>query len=196
MTFHSGDPTGMAVLVPCRQEIMSVDDLVAEAQALWRAESPAARSGAIGGDWGCVGALFGNDEAHKLLSRGWSAYFRKVRKSGISVVDSNGLLSVPFPTGTNGALVPVDAVLATATRPEELPPGADSVADAWISQDSDHERYFMENVRHGIRTDADLDIWRRIEKSAPAWLGADKNNEAKTLLRAEIQRLSQSSAET
>ena len=41
-----------------------------------------------------------------------------------------------------------------------------------------YERYFLENVRHGIRTAQDLEIWRHMEVEGPGWLKAEGYREA------------------
>lgn len=76
----------------------------------------------------------------------------------------------------------VDCILATANKPlnGELTPEA--VADAWIAQDQGHERYFFNNVLHGIRTSWDEVIWRRIESRQPEWLGNSAYAEAVGIL--------------
>ena len=77
MTFRSNDPSGVALLVPCKDGIETIDDLKGEAAALWKAERPAAGPGEIEYSWGCVGALFGSDEAREFLRPDWIAHFRK-----------------------------------------------------------------------------------------------------------------------
>ncbi|MEW6385236.1 MAG: hypothetical protein AB1514_14955, partial [Pseudomonadota bacterium] len=74
---------------------------------------------------------------------------------------------------------------ATATQAEETQPTATEIADAWIRQNDGHERYFFENVRHGIRTPVDGLIWKRIEEQRPSWLCKQTYAEAIKLLRAE-----------
>ena len=59
MTFATSDVLGRAVLVPCKSAIESVEDIVGEAKALWRAEQPTAAPNSIGASWGSVGILFG-----------------------------------------------------------------------------------------------------------------------------------------
>jgi hypothetical protein len=192
MTFRPERPSGQAVLVPCKRQIKTIDDLVAEANALWKAEAPKAEAPkakrmAICSNWGCVGALFGTDRASKKLAPDWTAHFRKVGAQGLSVIKPNGLLDISWPNGLDGEPADFDIILATATEPESDPPAAHRVADAWIGQDHGYERYFLENVRHGIRTEEDLQIWRRIECAAPRWLKVDAYKEAVAILRDETQ---------
>jgi len=77
----------------------------------------------------------------------------------------------------------MDVILATATRAEATRPTPDEIADGWI--DRGHERYFFENVRHGIRTSDDGLIWRRLEERAPRWLHGDVYADVVALLGAE-----------
>ncbi|WP_133260407.1 hypothetical protein [Rhodovulum sp. BSW8] len=185
MTFRRNDPSGMAVLVPCQLEIETIDDLKDEVEALWKAEAPNSRSGAIGSAWGCVGALLGSDESREALAQAWNAHFRTCRTEGLSVVDADGILDIVWPETGNGAPADMDVILATATKPITVPPRAHSVADAWLSQSGGYERYFLENVRHGIRTFDDGEIWQRIEERAPHWLNSEDYALAIQTLRAE-----------
>src|SRR3546814_4622350 len=74
----------------------------------------------------------------------------------------------------------MDVILATATKPITVPPRAHSVAAAWLSQSGGYERYFLENVRHGILTFDDVELWQRIEKRAPHWLTSEDYAQAIT----------------
>lgn len=170
MSFGSGEPTGQGVLAPCTAKITTIDGLITEASALWQAEDANARPGVLHKPWGCVGALFGQGAAHANLSANWTAHFQKVKAHCVSVVDANGLLGIGWPNAADGKSAGFDVILATATKPEVKPPTADVVADAWLAQKDGHERYFFENVRHGIRTPDDGEIWQRLKEKAPCWL--------------------------
>ena len=74
MTFRPDGPFGEAILVPCLAEIETIDDLMAEAGALWKAEAPKAATGTIGSNWGCVGALFGNGNARASMAADWCVF--------------------------------------------------------------------------------------------------------------------------
>jgi hypothetical protein len=67
--------------------------------------------------------------------------------------------------------------------PAKTVPSAEEVADAWIDRGS--EEYFLNNVKHGIRTAGDGDIWKRIKERDPAWLRNAAYAEAIRLLNAE-----------
>lgn len=117
--------------------------------------------------------------------RVWAGHFGATA-SAISPVDENGVLRIPWPTTTlEGAPAGVDVILATATKAEAMCPSAEDIADAWLDQNKGYERYFFENVRHGIRTPEDSLIWRRIEQRRPHWLGSDAYAEAIAILRGE-----------
>jgi hypothetical protein len=47
------------------------------------------------------------------------------------------------------------------------------------------ESYFFENVRHGILTPDDGEIWRIIEEQSPCWLNSKKHKKAVDILRSE-----------
>jgi hypothetical protein len=185
MTFRRNDPSGMAALVPCQREIKTIDDLKDEVEALWKAEAPNSQPGGIGSGWGCVGALLGSDEAREALSQAWSTHFRTCRTEGLSVVNADGSLDIKWPEAASKVSADIDIVLATATKPATVPPGAKSVADAWLGQNDGLEHYFLENVRHGIRTSDDVEIWRRIEERTPGWLKSDDYAQAIDILRSE-----------
>ncbi|MBO9422337.1 hypothetical protein J7481_22695 [Labrenzia sp. R4_2] len=188
MTFRSSDAFGRAVLVPCQREIETIDDLKAETSALWKAEAPNAKAGTIGSGWGCVGALLREGEADEKLAPAWRAHFRQVRAEGLSVVNSDGGLDIAWPETIDGTPADMDIILATATKPETSPPGSQSVAGAWLGQDGGYEQYFLENVRYGIRTADDLEIWHHIEADGPTWLKAEGYSEAVQILQGETEK--------
>nr|WP_290917479.1 hypothetical protein [Hyphomonas sp. 34-62-18] len=185
MTFRQGEPTGSAVLMPCQCEIETIDDLKREAEALWKAEAPNSHPGVIGSNWGCVGALIRSEEAKASLSAAWTEHFQTFRKESLSVVGADGVLDVVWPETANRMPADMDIILATATKPAGVAPGAHSVADAWLGQSGGYESYFLENVRHGIRTFDDGEIWRRIEEQSPDWLNSEDYALAIETLRGE-----------
>lgn len=185
MTFEQGDPSGWALLVPCQCKIQTIEDMIIEAEALWEAEDPNSEPGMIGKDWGVVGAQFGNDEARELLAPAWKSCFQADGRKGLSVVGDDGVLNIKWPETEDGAPADMNVILAAATKPEPGSPGPDEVADAWLRQSDGHERYFLENVRHHIRTSDDCKIWRRIEERKPDWLECEKYADAIGTLQAE-----------
>ena len=100
-------------------------------------------------------------------------------------MSADGNLEINWPEAASKVSANIDVVLATATKPATVPPGANSVADAWLGQNDGFERYFLENVRHGIRTSDDVEIWRRLEDRKPDWLKSDNYARAIEVLRAE-----------
>jgi len=185
MTFAIGGPLGQGVLVPCKRNPADVAALLAEAMELWRAEKPDAEPGSIGASWGCVGVLFRDQPASGDWLREWADHFSR-NPSPVSAVGSDGSLRIRWPAiAVDGSDADVDVLLAIATKPDSTRPLADDVADAWINQDQGHERYFFENVRHGIRTPEDGLIWRRIEEKRPSWFRGDVYAEPVAILRGE-----------
>lgn len=109
ITFALDGRSGQGVLVPCRTTLAGVRALLAEAQALWRAEHPDATAGSIGAAWGCVGVQFRAQPAPNDWLRAWTDHFRG-QVSPISPVDGEGLLGIPWPAGAaSGAPADVEA---------------------------------------------------------------------------------------
>lgn len=185
MAFRTGEATGQAVLVRCIGKIAAIDNLIEEANALWQAEDASAKPDSLHKSWGCVGALFSPDKGHAKLSAEWTAHFQRVKTRYVSVVNANGLLDIDWPDTLEGQPADVDVILATATKPETIPPSAETVADAWIAQNGGNENYFFNNVKHGIRTSHDGKIWRRIEEESPCWLKKAEYEPAIDILRSE-----------
>ena len=185
MTF-SDIASGQAVLVPCRSEAVDVAGLLQEGRELWAAERRGAKKGLIASTWGCVGAAFRTEVASGPMAKSWGEYFNQEVTTPVPPVDGQGKLRIPWPTRTDdGALVDCDVILATATDQTLPTPSPEIVADAWLQQPANAERYFFENVGHGIRTAEDLAIWRRIEKSEPPWLNDSRYAEPIAILRRE-----------
>ena len=184
MIFNPGDPVGEAVVLPCRGDIATLNDLVAESKALWQAEARANEPGAISERWGCVGAMFADSAT--CLSEEWSAHFRKCGARPVSVVNADGILEMCWPVELDDGPANFDLILATATAPAATLPTAEMVADAWVERGS--EEYFLNNVKHGIRTAGDGEIWRRIKERDPAWLRNGAHTQAINLLNAEAAR--------
>lgn len=86
MALKAEEPSGQGVLVSCINEVETIDNLIEEARALWRAEDAKAKPGNLHKSWGCVGALFGPGTAHQELAADWTAHFRKVKARCVSVV--------------------------------------------------------------------------------------------------------------
>ncbi|TBZ35724.1 hypothetical protein E0H47_24135 [Rhizobium leguminosarum bv. viciae] len=182
MVLRSDGPLGTGFLVPCRREVVTIDDLVAEASALWKAEAPKAKRGVIGSNWGSVGVLF-REGARGGFAESWGAHFKKMGTKSLAVVGSDGSLNIPWPVTEDGASEDFDLVLATATVPEDVKPSPEAVARAMLCQANGHENYFLNNVLHGIRTVSDDEIFTIIERESPNWISADEYRDAIAILR-------------
>ncbi len=183
MTIDPEAPPGQALMVPCRAPVESPGDLVEEARYLWAAEQPGAEEGAIGADWGCCGMIMREPVAP--VADAWARVFRDGVSDPVSPVTESGGLCIPWPEPVEGPGPDIDVIFATATRAVAEAPTLWAVAEAWLSQSDRHERYFFENVRHGIRTHQDLEIWRHIEAGNPEWLGASRYADPIGILRRE-----------
>jgi hypothetical protein len=164
---------GQAVIVPCKTEVREIEGLAEEVRWLWAAEENSTAIGRFHKSWGCVGALFSPKAVTCGLQDQWRDHFQAAKPSSPLAVDSEGKLNIPWPSTVEGApIAGFDVILATATmpNPEDGRPNAAEIAQAWIRQNSGHERYFFENVRHDIRTRDDPDIWRTIAEQKPRWI--------------------------
>lgn len=186
MTIGIDGSLGQAVVVPCRTTLDDVAALLAEAEALWQAEQPGAWAGNISASWGCVGVRFQDEAPPNDWIKPWAERFQ-AKASPVAPVNRDGLLEIAWPSATADGAIEVDLILATVTKADENLPRPEEIADSWINQDQGHERYFFENVRHGLRTPEDARIWRRIQERRPAWLSTDAYEEAVTVLRAEAR---------
>lgn len=174
---------GTAVVVPCKAEARSLNDLLCEARRLWVAESTNGRPQAsLAAGWGAVGAMFrhGYPDGH-VVRQGW---IQDVSGAGYPTLPhavseqppmaANGLLTFPWPRGQDGVpLAQYDVLLATATKPTLTRghyPTSAAVARAWLRSAAGHERYFFTNVVSGIRTYQDVRIWKLIRAARPQWL--------------------------
>lgn len=181
---------GQAVLVPCKTPVSSFDELIEEVQWLWAAEANAPPSKEFHRGWGCVGTLFSSSEFAQALEDEWHRYFKTSRAAQFPAIDLAGKLNIPWPKLIGGASVEgFEIILATATMPEPIDnrPSAQEIAKCWTGQNGGHERYFFENVRHGIRTRDDHQIWETISFEDPSWLGSGMHDAAIRLLKSEMQ---------
>jgi hypothetical protein len=158
MVYAPGTPAGRAKVVPCTNRVASLQDVVAQAAALWAAEQSEEREPPPGqlhsANWGCVGLL---PNPHRNLpsalleqwaervsgerpsGRGATNYDpAKYRVKGQAAIDKRGLLQIPWPDrAENGeTLDGFDLLLATATKP--VPDSrtgefasVDVIAEAW-----------------------------------------------------------------
>jgi len=182
MVFSRMCPAGQAKLVPCSNTISTIQDLIAEAEHLWKAEQPRAKAHRIATDWGCV-ALLCNPETQipVNLLRGWAERIggeddygnvSQTQEEGLLVSD-DGLLRIDWPRLVEGgAPADVDLLLVTANDPEITAasptyPTAEIIAEAW-NRAGDHVEYFWKNIDNGIRTFQDDEIKARLHPRNPA----------------------------
>lgn len=190
MILDPAAPGGRALLAPCKAGIHSIDDVLAEVRQLWSAEGNKPPEDRFHKDWGCVAAMFGPRAAAAGFPEQWKRHFQAAKPPLPSAVDQEGLLGIPWPRTPDGEIVTsVDILLATATMPLPTgePPSPREVARAWIEQNGGHERYFLENVRHDIRTAGDAEIWKAIEEAQPAWLQFEYYADVVDKLRREAR---------
>lgn len=169
MVFSNDLPTeryGWALVVPCRNPVTNADELVNEAKALWAAERSEPRTDRLSANWGAVGLLTNPDRSEldeiKKIKAGWIQHIRNNenrdhytsvcrKKAG---VNSDGILTIPWPCTESGAPVDMDFLLATATKPTLNDDGSyvspKTVAQAW--NEAPDERYFYNNRCAGITT--------------------------------------------
>lgn len=169
---------GWAFVVPCKARVNSVDDLVTEAQHLWRAEG--GEKGRISARWGCVALLENPQHPIPDVRAGWTKHvqqepaYRALNSAAgeAPVVDDGGILTISWPkTDGDSDLEGFDALLATATDPTLVRgdyPAAQEIAAAWNAHDGDdyerYVRYFRENRRSEIETFQDGDIEKALQR--------------------------------
>lgn len=170
--FLDADPTGHAIVVPCRQDVSATDDLIEEAERLWGAERNCSRCDCVSGDWGCVSVIENeNNRLPETLRKGWTQHVAGRRGYGKicgpgdepSSVGYDGFLTIPWPL--RGSDLQVDALLATATKPHTKHPKPLEVAEAWSKGKGKYYiDYFLNNSAHGITTPQDSRIEDHLRK--------------------------------
>lgn len=172
MVFSRSCEPGHARVVRCKRSISTVDDLIAEAQALWKAEQPSATPGRIAADWGCV-ALLRNpgrpipvdlleEWARRVADEPNYGRVRQAQEEGC-LVTKDGLLQIDWPGLVEGGeALQLDILLVTANDPTltgtpPAYPSAETIADAW-NHAGDHVDYFWKNRDSGIQTFQDDEI--------------------------------------
>ena len=173
---------GRAIIVPYKQRVRVVADLVEQARQLWTAErdsgKPNGRISAKDGYWGCVGLLINPDSPiPDCWLPGWRQHVSgeqdcyealKTANDEQPVVDGSGLLQIPWPRSEDGSALEVDLLLATATNPTIVGghyPSPCEVADAWNTlHGKKHVEYFDKNIRYGIKTFQDHIIEDRLRE--------------------------------
>jgi hypothetical protein len=172
MVFSRLAGPGRAKVVQCARKLSTADDLIVEAQALWKAEQPTAAPGRIAADWGCVAVLCNPER--KIPDEIWKEWAKRVEdepgygnvpqtEAEGSLVSKEGVLQIAWPRLVEGgAGVQLDILLVTANAPalSGTPlcyPSAETIARAWNAA-GDHVEYFWRNTDCGIRTFQDDEI--------------------------------------
>jgi len=189
MILDTNAGVGQGQLVPCKSAICSFDQFVEEVEWLWSAEANKEPSADFHRRWGCIGALFRQDADAAGIKDEWKVHFETKKPSSLPAIGSDGRLNVSWPCSPQGEPVnDFDIILGTATRPNPVDerPNAYEIAKGWAKQDKGYERYFFENVRHGIRTQEDLEIWKAINEQDPPWLTAEAYKPGIEILKSEL----------
>jgi len=181
MVFSRLCEAGQARVVRCSHIISSADELIEEAEHLWKAEQPNAEAGRIAADWGCVGLLCNPErKIPEDLLKGWAnrvanepgyGNVPQIQKEGC-LVSNDGLLHIPWPRMVEGgATVRLDLLLATANHPTLTGtppsyPSVETVCCAWNAAGGNHVEYFWRNVENGILTFQDDAIRKQLRPRA------------------------------
>ncbi len=164
---------GHAKVLRCTRGVSTPADLIAEAEALWKAEQPGADTGRIAVNWGCVALLCNPaQKSPEDILQGWAdrvgrepgyGHMSQTQEEG-ALVSEKGLLQIDWPhLVEDGTPLQLDLLLATANDPEITAaspsyPSAQTIADAWNAAASKHAEYFWKNIDNGIRTFQDDEI--------------------------------------
>jgi hypothetical protein len=190
MILDSNSADGQGLLVPCKAHICSFDQLVEEVEWLWAAEANEARSKKFHKNWGCIGAHFGQNAIAAGIHDKWKVHFEAAEPFSLPAIGSDGKLNALWPRSQQDEPVSdFDIILGTATMPdpEDERPSPHEIAAGWAKQNKGYERYFFENVRHGIRTQEDLEIWTAINEQGPSWLTCEEHKPGMEILRSELR---------
>ena len=160
---------GFGIAVPCKAKVGSAQDLIEEAEALWRAERGVGPCrGEICAGWGSV-ALITNPEfpIGSDIVAGWSdKVASQIQYGGLAcarhekpAVSSDGFMNISWP---HDAPSDWSAMLATATNPtiyQGRYPSVSKIAEAWHTDDGfPHRDYFTRNRERRIETFQDEEI--------------------------------------
>jgi hypothetical protein len=172
MVFSRLCETGHAKAIGCSRGVSRAAELIAEAEALWRAEQSDAAPGRIAAGWGCV-ALLCNPERKvpKSLLEAWADRVAREPNYGQEsqtqaegrLIGDDGLLQIDWPRLVEGgAPVELDLLLVTANDPRINAsflkyPDVGMITNAWNAANNNAE-YFWRNAENGIRTFQDDEI--------------------------------------
>jgi hypothetical protein len=173
---------GIGKAIRCRRDVTGTADLIAEAEALWKAESD--QEGRVSASWGCVALVTPENflehpdaDARSELLAGWAERVsrRSERHYGYLAFSARdrqvagrnpikaGRLNIPWPRRTDGAALPLDMLLVTVTDPrigseggQDRYPTPQELAAAWNANGCVY--YFRCNRLSGIQTADDAEI--------------------------------------
>jgi hypothetical protein len=146
MVFSRGCPLGEAKVVTCRSPITSADDLMVEAEQLWKAERLSDRANhKISAPWGCVAlSVRPTAQVPPSLLRSWAKRTSSEANYGVpqaegegTLVGDDGIIRIAWPELVGHdpqTLLELDLLLATATHPtlhNGKYPNAQAIARAW-----------------------------------------------------------------
>ena len=164
---------GHGKAVRCSRPIATPADLLAEAEALWKAEQPGANAGRIADYWGCVAVLCNPErKLPEDLLKAWTDRIRAEPNSGNvtqtkaegRLIDENGRLLIAWPTCVDrGVPLRFDLLLVTANDPEISTarpdyPDVATIVGAWNGATAKHAEYFWKNAENAIHTFQDDEI--------------------------------------
>ncbi|MBZ5506057.1 MAG: hypothetical protein LAO78_11270 [Acidobacteriia bacterium] len=173
MVFSRLCKTGQAKLVHCSHSVSTAENLIAEAEHLWKAEQSGAKAHRIASEWGCV-ALLGHPKRKppEILLNAWAKRVAQEPDYGNvsqmadegELISPEGMLRIDWPRCVaGGAPVDLDLLLVTANDPTltGTPPSyatVETIVNAWNSAAQEHAEYFWKNIDHGITTFQDDEI--------------------------------------
>jgi hypothetical protein len=163
---------GTAKVLRCQRSVTTSAGLIAEAEWLWAAERkdvPCLSNfpeRIISAGWGCV-ALLCNPQTPipAEIAEGWAQRVASERAARTRhLVDTRGLLQIPWPNLLDGTPIALDLLFATSTNPKPRNeyPDATRVANAWL--DANDASYFRRNRDNGIHTFQDEEIEQHLAR--------------------------------
>jgi|SRR5271166_1766663 len=166
---------GVGYVAPCQMPIGNADDLMQETREL------AAAEGLKRWTWGAVGVLTNpNSEIPMKILATWRRYaagqlvqcdlFAKHSKSERPVISKEGVLQLRWPhLAESDSPAEFDLLFATPTALNEVGPYPTEREIGETCARQDKPDYFIQNVRHGIRTARDSKIWKNSLRLRPDW---------------------------
>jgi hypothetical protein len=170
---------GRGWVVPLARVVNSFDGLLTDANALAEAE------GLNAWTWGAVALLRNNQRKYPPgLIRDWQRYFTEKSancrvfeahaRSEWPALGRSGVLRIKWPVPEDGQPLKLDLLLATPTEANLVQRGVRKRYPSPKEIGNTYARtgdpsYFIQNIRHGIFTSADKNIWRAMLRVRPQW---------------------------